>query len=70
MQKYFDHVPTDVYLTVRQENLVANCFYKKIGMENVGYINNGLMILAPGAFIILGIIIWVQRSITKYTEET
>ena len=34
MQKYFDHVPTDVYLTVRQENLVANCFYKKIGMEN------------------------------------
>ena len=39
MQKYFDHVPTDVYLTVRQENLVANCFYKKIGMENVGYIN-------------------------------
>ena len=33
-----------------------------------GY-NNGLMLLAPGAFIVLGIIIWVQRSITNYVEE-
>ena len=33
------------------------------------YMNNGLMILAPGAFIILGLIIWVQRSFTKVTEE-
>ena len=33
------------------------------------YVNNGLMILAPGAFIILGLIIWVQRSFTKVTEE-
>lgn len=31
--------------------------------------NNGLMLLAPGAFIILGLIIWVQRSITSYVEE-
>ena len=31
--------------------------------------NNGLMILAPGAFIILGLIIWVQRSITSFVEE-
>ena len=33
------------------------------------YENNGIMILAPGAFIILGLIIWVQRSYTKYVEE-
>jgi len=31
--------------------------------------NNGLMLLAPGAFIILGLIIWVQRSYTSYVEE-
>ena len=31
--------------------------------------NNGLMTMAPGAFIILGLIIWVQRTFTKYVEE-
>ena len=31
--------------------------------------NNGLMILAPCAFIILGLIIWAQRSITSFVEE-
>mgnify|MGYP001335548038 FL=1 len=31
--------------------------------------NNGLMILAPGAFIILGLIIWTQRSLTSVVEE-
>tara|TARA_B100001564_G_scaffold10492_1_gene8667 strand:+ start:712 stop:1194 length:483 start_codon:yes stop_codon:yes gene_type:complete len=39
IQKYFDHVGTDVYLTVREENIPANRFYAKVGMENVGYIN-------------------------------
>jgi len=33
------------------------------------YVNNGLMLLAPGAFIILGLLIWAQRTITGYTEE-
>ena len=33
------------------------------------FLNNGLMLLAPGAFIILGLIIWAQRSITSYVEE-
>ena len=38
--------------------------------ENGGwYVNNGLMLLAPGAFIVLGLIIWIQRTYTKYTEE-
>ena len=31
--------------------------------------NNGLMILAPGAFIILGLIIWAQRSLISVVEE-
>jgi len=29
-----------------------------------GYQNMGLMVIAPGAFILLGLIIWVQRAIT------
>jgi Na+-transporting NADH:ubiquinone oxidoreductase subunit D len=33
------------------------------------YVDNGLMVLAPGAFILLGLIIWVQRTISKYVEE-
>ncbi len=34
-----------------------------------GYIDNGLMLLAPGAFIVLGLIIWVQRTSTGFVEE-
>ena len=33
------------------------------------FINNGLMTMPPGAFIILGLIIWVQRSLTSHVEE-
>jgi Na+-transporting NADH:ubiquinone oxidoreductase subunit D len=33
-----------------------------------GFSNNGLMLLAPGAFIILGLLIWAQRSVTRYAE--
>ena len=39
IEEYFKYVDTDVYLTVREENVPANKFYKKIGMEKVGYIN-------------------------------
>lgn len=39
IQKYFDYRTTDVYLTVRKENIAANRFYAKVGMEPVGYIN-------------------------------
>lgn len=39
IKQYFDHVGTDVYLTVRSENIPANKFYAKVGMEKVGYIN-------------------------------
>ena len=34
-----------------------------------GYENMGLMVLAPGAFIILGLLVWAQRAITKTTHE-
>jgi len=35
---------------------------------DMGYLNVGLMVLSPGAFIILGLIIWVQRTVTKFEE--
>ena len=34
-----------------------------------GYMNNGLMILPPMALVLLGCIIWVQRSIQKDLQE-
>ncbi len=34
-----------------------------------GYQNMGLMVLAPGAFILLGLIIWVQRTITGTVSD-
>lgn len=33
------------------------------------YVPNGLMILSPGAFFLIGIFIWVQRSISKSMVE-
>ncbi len=38
-------------------------------LYNSGYVNNGLMVLSPGAFIILGLIIWVQRTISNIEEN-
>ena len=35
---------------------------------NLGYVNNGLMVLPPGAFVIIGLIVWLQREITKDYE--
>jgi Na+-transporting NADH:ubiquinone oxidoreductase subunit D len=35
--------------------LIPNVFYSN------GYENMGLMVLAPGAFIILGLIVWLHR---------
>lgn len=35
---------------------------QKLGLYNTGYENNGLMILPPMALIVVGIMIWVQRS--------
>jgi len=34
-----------------------------------GYVNCGVMVLAPGAFFLLGIIIWIQRAVSGYSEE-
>ena len=53
-------------LTLYNYSIIPSSIY----LENGGwYVNNGMMLLAPGAFIILGLIIWVQRSYTKYVED-
>lgn len=39
--------------------VIPQCFY------DAGYMNNGLVILPPVALILLGCIVWVQRSIQK-----
>jgi len=35
---------------------------EKIGIYNIGYEDNGMMILPPMALMVVGIIIWVQRG--------
>ncbi|MCH2206480.1 MAG: NADH:ubiquinone reductase (Na(+)-transporting) subunit D [Lentisphaerales bacterium] len=35
---------------------------------DLGYVNNGLMVLPPGAFVIIGLLVWLQREITKNYE--
>ena len=39
------------------------------GLYELGYMNNGLMILPPMALILLGCIIWVQRAIQTDLQE-
>ncbi len=33
------------------------------------YPGNGLMVIAPGAFVVIGLIIWLQRTVTQKYEE-
>ncbi len=42
---------------------------EKIGLYELGYQNNGMMILPPMALITVGVIIWVQRSRNKELVE-
>ncbi|GHC56178.1 NADH:ubiquinone reductase (Na(+)-transporting) subunit D [Ulvibacter litoralis] len=41
----------------------------KTGLYSIGYENNGFMLLSPMALIIVGLIIWVQRSRNKALIE-
>ena len=43
---------------------------EKLGLYSIGYENNGFMILPPMALIVVGIIIWVQRSKNRALIET
>jgi Na+-transporting NADH:ubiquinone oxidoreductase subunit D len=52
--------------TVMGIQVIPNAIYIKNGGF---YENNGLMILPPMALILVGLFIWVQRSITKELIE-
>ena len=56
LMDFFDYVKSNVWLTVREDNVVANSLYEKVGMKQVGTITwaNGTM---PG-------IIW-KRDLTN-----
>ena len=43
--------------------VIPDCFYA------AGYMNNGLVILPPMALVLLGCIIWIQRTIQKDLQE-
>lgn len=49
--------------TLFEFQVIPQCFY------DAGYMNNGLVILPPVALILLGCIVWVQRSIQKDLQE-
>lgn len=41
----------------------------KTGLYSIGYENNGFMIIPPAALIVVGVIIWIQRSRNKALIE-
>ena len=41
------------------QQVVPDVFY------NLGYVNNGLMVLAPGAFIIIGLFVWLEHTLLE-----
>ncbi len=43
--------------------IIPEAFY------SAGYLDCGLMMLAPGAFFLLGLIIWLQRAVMGVKEE-
>ena len=38
-------------------------------LYDMGYVNMGLMLLPPGAFLLLGVIIWMQRTMAGKFED-
>ena len=42
---------------------------EKLGMYEIGYKNNGLMLLAPAAFFLIACVIWYQRAKDKNLQE-
>jgi Na+-transporting NADH:ubiquinone oxidoreductase subunit D len=54
------------YGTLLDYQIIPSSLYLETGGW---YVNNGLILFPPGAFIILGLIIWVQRMHTGYVED-
>ena len=48
--------------------LVIVAFFREL-LQNIGYVNNGLMLMPPMALIIVACIIWYQRARHKELQE-
>ena len=42
---------------------------EKLGLYECGYLNNGLMLMTPAAFILIACIVWYQRAKDKSLQE-
>lgn len=42
---------------------------EQLGLYRIGYQNNGFFVMAPMALILVGVIIWLQRSADKDLQE-
>ena len=42
---------------------------EKLGLYDCGYLNNGLMLMTPAAFILIACIVWYQRAKDKTLQE-
>ena len=42
---------------------------EKLGLYDFGYLNNGLMLMTPAAFILIACIVWYQRAKDKSLQE-
>ena len=42
---------------------------EKLGLYDFGYLNNGLMLMTPAAFILIACIVWYQRGKDKSLQE-
>ena len=42
---------------------------EKLGLYECGYLNNGLMLMTPAAFILIACIVWCQRAKDKTLQE-
>lgn len=50
-------------------SLLGFNIFEKLGLYELGYANNGLMVLSPMALITIGIVIWVHRSKSRNLIE-
>lgn len=55
-------------LVASTREILGSGTWYSVSILPAGYLGNGLATLAPGAFIIIGLIIWIQRTLIKKFE--